>query len=145
MELAVGLLLLEELGERRLHETAGRSDDREDPHPEDGSGTSDDDGACHSGDVTYTDTGSETDAERFERRYCVAVLPLLRSGQGELGRPVDLQDRNAFQPDHEIDTETDEEHERYIPHVRVDGPDNARKINHYIKSYATSKSQSEPR
>ena len=61
------------------------------------------------------------------------------------GKEEQVQDRNAFQPDHEIDTETDEEHERYIPHVRVDGPDNARKINHYIKSYATSKSQSEPR
>ena len=83
VELSVGLLLLVDLCKGGLHEGACRSDDGEDPHPEDRSGSSGDDGGCNSSDVTYTDTGTHSDTESFEGGDLLGVSSFLDSGECE--------------------------------------------------------------
>ena len=116
---AVGLLLFVELCQNGLHEAACGTDDREDPHPEDRSGSSGYDRCGNSCDVTYTDTCTHSDTECFERRYFDLVIISLDIGQCQLGRLVDLQDLHELQPVCEVQTQTDEEYERYVPDVLV--------------------------
>ena len=83
VEVTVLLLLLEDLGEGGFHEAAGGTDDGEDPHPEDRSGTTHHDGGSDSGDVSYADTGAHSDTERFERGDLGGLLTLRYPGKRE--------------------------------------------------------------
>ena len=60
------MLLLEQLRKRRFYESGGRTDKRNDPHPEYGSRTADGNGGGNTGKVACTHTGGYTNGESLE-------------------------------------------------------------------------------
>ena len=58
--------LLEDLGERGLHEAGGHADEGDDPHPEQGSGTAGHNGQGDSGDVPDADSRGQSHGEGLE-------------------------------------------------------------------------------
>ena len=124
MEVAVNLLLLEELSEGTLNEGCCGTEQCEDPHPEDCTGTTHDDGGGHSCDVTYTDTGTHTDAECLEGRdhmacFAFALICLDTCGFQKLDLFRQRRHLHTLELYQEQDACSDDEDEGQIPKVCI--------------------------
>ena len=109
----VGSLLLIDLRERRLDECGGATEGRDDPHPEDSTGTAGSDSGCNAGDVADTDTRGRGDHQSAERGNLALLV-------GRLGHDADRfleqAQRNGARADEEVQACADQEGDE---HVRI--------------------------
>ena len=90
------------LGQGGFHETGGRTDDGNKPHPENSAGAAGDDGNGNTRNISHPYTGSGTDTECLERRNLIS-LRLPAGGVGnQLKHPSKVPNLHPSGADGEI-------------------------------------------
>ena len=100
----LGVALLEELSQRRFHESRSGTDEGNHPHPEHSAGTAHGDGGGYAGEVTRADACGHRDGKGLERRHMFLVALAGHRGIGQqthhLAQHTELHEARAPREPH---------------------------------------------